>query len=292
MVFGWTQDDGAMNAGPAHLFETPENMISSIKSFSHALTKEDYDALLALYDPEDFAEDVKNYNRRKDAIDPTVPVHYFRLSRILRDMLFTCSSIDFGYHATRNSRQVDPNFAGVRLYTLNQSMLAPLWKGAGMPYVGVAHGSDTNYIFNGLFPEGPISESDEALSEQFTEAFLNFAYDGQPTSRTSSSGLEVWPEAFTQDEVEAESTKFEQFGLQIVGGPYGTGAASVGALASDAFGLGFAAMVDPSQQALFRDTHMGEMQVAAGHFRNREMERERLLQRCALINSLSEKLGV
>lgn len=136
MVFGWTQDDGAMNAGPAPLFENEEAMKVPIKSFAHALTDDDYKKLFAMYPPIDFAEEVTNYNSRKEKTDPVAPVHYFRVSRILRDMMFTCPSIDFGYEMSRQSKILDPTFPGIRLYDLNQSMLTSMFKGAGMPYMG------------------------------------------------------------------------------------------------------------------------------------------------------------
>lgn len=48
-------------------------------------------------------------------------------------MLFTCSFLDFGYEVTKQSRVLDASFPGVRLYNLNQSMLAPFLKANGMP---------------------------------------------------------------------------------------------------------------------------------------------------------------
>ncbi|KAF7936452.1 uncharacterized protein EAE97_007818 [Botrytis byssoidea] len=40
MIFRWTQDDGAMNVGPGHLIQSEEDMITSIKSFVHAMNAE------------------------------------------------------------------------------------------------------------------------------------------------------------------------------------------------------------------------------------------------------------
>lgn len=97
-------------------------MKSPIRGFSHALVDDDYSQLFSLYPASDFEEEVASYEARKTASDPVVPVHWFRISRILRDLLFTCSSIDFGYELSRQLRSLDPNFAGVRLYDLNQSM--------------------------------------------------------------------------------------------------------------------------------------------------------------------------
>lgn len=115
MVFGWVQDDGATNAGPAALFPDEESMKVPIRNFAHALTDEDYQKLFSLYPAEDFEQDVANYDATKAESDPVAPVHWYRVSRILRDMLFTCSSIDFGFEMWKQSRALDQEFAGVRL---------------------------------------------------------------------------------------------------------------------------------------------------------------------------------
>lgn len=71
-VFGWTQDDGATNAGPAPAFQTEDDMN---KSFAHALTDEDYEQLFSLYSASDFEQDVRNYEARKAAcpLFPDIP---------------------------------------------------------------------------------------------------------------------------------------------------------------------------------------------------------------------------
>lgn len=163
-VFGWAHDDGATNAGPATAFQTEEDMKTPIRNFAHALTDEDFGQIFSLYPPTDFEQDVRNYEARKSDADPAVPVHYFRISRIMRDLLFTCSSIDFGSEISRQSKEQDPNFAGVRLYDLNQSMLTPMFRGAGMPWLGVVHGSDLDYLYTNLFPKDQMSEDDRQLS--------------------------------------------------------------------------------------------------------------------------------
>lgn len=136
-----------------------------------------------MYPTVEFEEDVSHYEARKDRYEPDISIHYFRVSRILRDLLFTCSYFDFGHHVIKHS---PPDFDGVRLYNLNQSVLAPLWKGVGMLYIGVAHGSDTNYIFNGVFPEGEMIKEDTRLSQEFTRNFINFAHTGNPTPGETS----------------------------------------------------------------------------------------------------------
>lgn len=199
MVFGWTQGDGATNAGPGHLIQTEEDMIRAIKQFSHAMTPAQFSTLFSLYPSSDFEEEKLNYDSRKSAEDPVISVDYFRVSKILGDILFTCSSIEYGYHMMKHTSQsIDPDFLAVRLYSLNQSMLTPLFRAGGMPYLDVPHGSDTNYIFNGVFPEGEINEEDKQLSELFARSFINFAYTGNPIStNTSQKQFAEWPTAYS-----------------------------------------------------------------------------------------------
>jgi hypothetical protein len=113
-------------------------MIAPIKGFAHALTDEQFATLFSLYPEEAFEEKLQIYKDQSPAVD--IIVHYFRLSRILRDLLFTCSSIDFGRQMFEQTRtKSNPDLSNVRFFDLNQSMLTPMWKGAGMPYVGVSH---------------------------------------------------------------------------------------------------------------------------------------------------------
>ncbi|ESZ97832.1 hypothetical protein SBOR_1777 [Sclerotinia borealis F-4128] len=225
MIFDWTQDDGAMNVGPGHLVVTEEDMKSRIQQFSHAFSSEQFTKLFSLYDAADFEEEKSYYDLNKESTDPDISVHYFRLSRILRDILFTCSSIEYGYHMvkhTRKDKNFDSDFSVVRLYDLNQSTLAPLWKGAGMPYVRVSHGSDTNYIFNGLCPELELSQEDKELSELFTRSFINFAYSGNPISESKDQKqFPAWPESYATIR-DTDQTPHE-LNIQVTGGPYGTG---------------------------------------------------------------------
>jgi hypothetical protein len=281
-----------MNAGSAQLIQKEEDMIPVIRGFAHDLSDDDLSRLFSLYDAIDFNDDVKNYEAEKDDDEPTVSVHFFRLSRILRDLLFTCSSIDFGNEMSRQSQSTNMQHSEVYLYVLNQSMLTPLWKGAGMPHIKVSHGSDTNYIFNGLFPEGQVSEDDEKLSREFSVAFINFANSGIPSEVDTGS----WPEAFSQNDTAPMRSTPRSLTLQVVGGPYGTGSAL----------LGFEKLLDEGreEQVLeFGEGLTGEQEVLPGlsfgtmsspsaRLRKKVLNQEQLLRRCEFLNSLSEKLGV
>ncbi|KAI1271314.1 alpha/beta-hydrolase [Xylaria sp. FL0933] len=285
MVFGWTQDDGATNAGPAHLFRGEDDMKIPLQNFAHALTGDDYERIFSLYPAKDFEEDLHNYEIRKTKDDPVVPIHYFRVARIMRDLLFTCSSIDFGLEMARQSRALD-GFSGVYHYVLNQSMVTPLFHAAGMSYLGAVHGSDMDYLYNNMFPRDQLSESDADASDIFIESFLNFAYTGQP----NGEGLPSWLQSFSDpgdldgspDELDHPQT----FNLRVLGGPLGNGAAYLAKRSSESSAEGIMQVPLLNSQVRFK-----EMQSRICRERQREVERENLLERCALINSLAEKLG-
>ncbi|KAI1394302.1 alpha/beta-hydrolase [Hypoxylon trugodes] len=287
MVFGWTQDDGSTNAGPAPTFQTEEDMKTPIKNFAHALTDDDYEKLFALYPASDFKEEFQNYQARKKDSDPEAPVHFFRVARIMRDILFTCSSIDFGYEMWRQSKALNPDFPGVRHYDFNQSMATPLFHAAGMPYVGAVHGSDLDYIYNNIFPRDKMPDQDKELSDAMITSFLNFVYTGD----ASGGNSELWPESFTG---QTEPTSPSGINLHLIGGPLGTGPSELLANEVDNTSNGTANLgvhEDGAQNPLVDSTQFGEMGSPFIQARKQELQRERLFERCAFINSLAEKLG-
>lgn len=291
-VFGWAHDDGATNAGRAPEFQSEDDMRGPIKSFAHALTNADYESLFSLYPAADFEQDVRNYEARKGESDPTVPVHYFRISRIMRDLLFTCSSIEFGSEVSRQSKELDSNFAGVRLYDLNQSMMTPMFRGAGMPWLGVVHGSDLDYLYNNLFSKDQMSEDDRELSNHLQASFLNFAYTGDPNLGTTG-GASLWPEAFPTPGGDAkgqdETADSPRINLQVIGGPLGTGTCHITAPTDEI--PSFEEQDSPLQKPLVDSLQYEEMGSKTSQERQNEIGHEQLIRRCAFINSLAEKLG-
>jgi hypothetical protein len=160
-----------------------------------------FELLFALYSAADLENLVRDHNHAKDKDDPVVSVHCF-LSQILRDMFFACSYIDFGYEISR-SRDVHLEQQSARLYVLIESMLTSLWKRAGMPYVGVAHGSDTNYIFIRVFPKGQVSESDQVCrrrSRWRSSVLLQLVDPIGPLTE----GEKYWPKSFQRTARHAE----------------------------------------------------------------------------------------
>ncbi|KAK7952871.1 lipase [Apiospora saccharicola] len=271
LVFGWTHDDGATNAGLPTAFKTQDDIKTPIQKFAHALTDENY---------------VATYNLRKNANDPVISVHYFRVARILRDLLFTCSSLDFGAEMTKQSRALDPTFPGIRTYDLNQSMVTPLFRGAGMPWLGIVHGSDIDYLYNNMFPRSTLSGEDLDLAGRFLASFVNFAYTGDPNGKGST----WWPESFPADQGEGEG----EANLQLIGGPWGTGSyrLSMRTTSEEQGSIATEQQMGEGAQHPLVDSTKYEAMVGEWHQRGqKELERDRLGERCGFINSLAEKLG-
>ncbi|KAH6673519.1 prolyl oligopeptidase-like protein [Halenospora varia] len=298
MIFGWTQDDSAMNVGPGHFIQTEEDMIPPLKKFASALNTTQMNNLFAHYPAYAFEEELSNYNLRKSSADPEISVHYFRLSRILRDMLFTCSSIEFGFQMAKKSQATgEHTFDNVYLYALNQSVLTSLWKSAGMPYVGVSHGSDTNYIFNGVFPEGEMDEENKKLAVEMSRNLINFAYYGKPEDEGEKKiDKEGWPIAFDGGpKYHLRGNKEpmpDVVNLQVIGGPY------VGT--TEVTHLDYERWQDESEDEVWWEREkweqqtfqMDEMESAEASERKRIIRQEKLLRRCKFINSLAGTLGV
>lgn len=293
IVLGWTQDDGATNVGPAPAFQAEEDMKAPIKNFAHALTDEDYEHLFSLYPAANFEQDVRNYEARKSEADPAAPVHYFRIARIMRDLLFTCSSIDFGYHVSWQSKQKDPSFPGVRLYDLNQSMLTPMFHDAGMPWLGAIHGSDLDYLFNNVFPKDGMPEHDRQLSEHLQASFINFAYTGDPNQGSVVEGVSPWTESFKEADQNTaghpETSECSNVKLQVIGGPLGTGGCHLTTETHNTVGLD--EQQGTLQSPLVDSVQYREIGASVSQERQKALENEKVIERCAFINSLAEKLG-
>ncbi len=277
-----------MNAGPVDLIQEENDMVPLIKELAYALNATDISKLLNAYKVEDFEDDLTNYEEAKGEHGPAVSIHYFRLARILRDLLFTCSSMDFASEIHKQSRDLDSEFPGAWLYVLNQTMYEALWKSTGTPYLGVCHGSDTNYIFNGLFLEGEVSAKDKRLSNQFTESFINFAYTGNP----NTEDLEGWPTASHMQSFAEETSSLHNIHVQVIGGPFGTGPATVDFSASDPDNFELFAANNRQDQQHLQGYQMGSASLATGLKRTELLAREKLKDRCTVISSLAEKLGV
>jgi carboxylesterase type B len=127
-----------------------------------------------------------------------------------------------GYQMIKQTRESgDKAFDGVRFYQFyqfNQTLSTSLWIGAGMPWVGVNHGADAPYIFNGHYTEGEVPFSDQNLAERISRSLITFAYTGNPVSSTTSKKqLGEWPSAFPES-MDLTTEAPESFNVELIGG--------------------------------------------------------------------------
>jgi len=163
-----------------------------------------------------------------------------------------------------------------------------------MPYVRVSHGLDTNYIFNGVFPEGSLTSEDESLLELMSKSLINFAYTGSPYFEPDpQKHASEWPSAYLKSKVNFDLSEI----VQVLGGPYGAGSVIVNGknttdsaeeaeIDAEALGLG------NMQQALPDVLNFEAMKSRTSEIRDRLARKEKLLVRCAYVKSLAETLGV
>ncbi len=196
--------------------------------------------------------------------------------------------MDFASEIHKQSRDLDSEFPGAWALRLNQTMYEALWKSTGTPYLGVCHGSDTNYIFNGLFLEGEVSAKDKRLSNQFTESFINFAYTGKP----NTEDLEGWPTASHMQSFAEETSSLHNIHVQVIGGHLvqvlrlWTSPPAIPIISNSSLQI-----IVQDQQHL-QGYQMGSASLATGLKRTELLAREKLKDRCTVISSLAEKLGV
>ncbi|KAI9837065.1 MAG: hypothetical protein M1819_000714 [Sarea resinae] len=170
-----------------------------------------------------------------------------------------------------------------------------------MSYVGVSHGSDTNYIFNGVFPEGEIAQEDLDLSEMLTRSLINFAYTGDPDSQSSSE----WPEAFEKVDSRRDM-KPSSVKIQVIGGTLGTGSVDLtdyedgeapdisGITGHEEYETGFGDYLnlEKMQQIVSDVFRFRAMDSSTSSVRKQKIQHEDLFRRCEFVDSLAETLGL
>ena len=305
-----------MVAGPAPMIHSEDAMIPSIKRYATGLNADQVSKLLSLCPLADFEDDVRLYDSRRGVDDPPVSAHFYAAARILRDVLFSCSSFVFTYQAMKHAR-MDPthkSFNNVRMYSVNQSAFNPLWSAVGMPWMGASHGSDIPYIFNGVFPEGELSKEDQSLSKRLSRSLISYAYSTDPVvhshaSARISGSFESWPVAYDYLENDEADLIPSHFRMLVLGGAYGTQDAFLKTqklkvdehleeekIASLDENPGFLDIVGVGKlQDVIANTlrigSMGSVDWTQSTPLDRVMEHQKLFSRCAYINSLSETLG-
>ena len=185
--------------------------------------------------------------------DEKATPQYYRAAQMNRDILFTCPVVDFTYHYSLASSN------DVRVYEMNQSKFGPVFAYMGVPEWKVAHLSDVPYLMNEDIAAGADnSPAQQDLSAHLSSSIAAFAWTGDPTATKGAKGFRDWPVAFGKDEQGPEKLE-----LLVVGGEKGTG------IATGTIGGG--------REASPRD---------------KAVAWEKVLERCAFINSIIEEVGV
>lgn len=178
--------------------------------------------------------------------DGDISPQYYRAAQMNRDLWFACPVLDFAWQYTRHGG------AEVRLYEHNSTRYTPAFEKMGVPMYRVSHLSDIPYVLNVQQLGGGADNSAAQLEltksiSRYIVAFVN-----------SDMAEEAWPAAFsgaTREDLKAEFPG--RMSLQIFGGPYGGEAVTI-----------------------YKDGDGDE-----GSQAEEAVRREKLFQRCELINS-------
>ena len=146
---------------------------------------------------------------------------------------------------------------------MNQTRYTPIFDKLGIGFWRVSHLSDIPYMLNGeVAGSGDNSPEQKQLSALLSGSAAAFAYSGDPT-KSEAEVLKDWPPAYLRSNSKLLKQEYpHRLTLQVIGGPHGTGPASVSRTVED-----------------------GTPRVWA-------VEWERLLERCEFINSIAEEIGV
>ena len=148
---------------------------------------------------------------------------------------------------------------------MNQTKFAPVFERIGVPEWRISHLSDIPYILNENVAAGADnSEPQQELSELLSGSVAAFAWTGDPSVRDEKGkkGISRWPEAYLPLRI-GDSQGPDGVSLFVVGGETGSGPAEA------------------------RSGETGE-----GTQRDRAVAWEKVVERCAFINSITDELGV
>ena len=251
-IASWVADDGSQF--------TPASVNSEatvVAFFSRFFSNSTRDQLLSLYPVEEFdAQVTKN---------STFTAQYYRASRIYRDYLVTCPSINLTSEISLQSTNQS------YLFTLNSTRLEPVWDSINESQWQIAHTSDIPYVFNEDIVGGDNSKAALQLSAEVSSSFSAFATYGDP-----STPVFDWPAAWS-------GRSGGNAAVFVIGGPYGSGPATL----------------EPSHSAAARrelTANGRSMQVprswnssetsSANYERSKALAEEKLVERCTFIDSI------
>lgn len=205
IIAGWNENDGS--------FFTPTNLTSNadvaafLLSTIPAISNQTIEDVLALYPVSAFDSSPAAFN------SPDLSPQFFRASRMLRDMEYTCPSLLI-VQAMYNRSQSTTTPTTTYLYDLNQTLFATAFAAEDVQYYGVSHFSDIPFVFD-LVAENAgyaalASAEDVRLSGRMSGTWAAFAGRGDP--ERGNGTVEDWPESGSGEGMEG-------YRVRILGGP-------------------------------------------------------------------------
>ena len=252
-IAAWTADDASIFVPP---FINSEATVFAL--YSRSFSDSTVDKILSLYPVEDFeAQVIESQN---------LTAQWYRASRIYRDLNMACPSLNITREISLQSN------VSTYLFAVNSTRLQPVWDSMDQSQYQIAHVSDIPYIFNQAIEGGDNSNSAMKFSAQVCRTLPAFATSGDP-----GTSLFDWPVAWKEGEEDAN--------IFVMGGPYGAGPATVGpnhrAVANQPCAIHGRSMRVAAQSPL------GE-KPSADDQRSDALAQERLMERCAFIDSITE----
>ena len=221
--------------------------------FSSLFTHATSDRLLSLYPVEEFeAQVLKN---------STITAQYYRASRIFRDYLFACPALNL----TNEFSLQSTNQTYLLLWNTTRSQ--PVWDSLNHSEWQIAHTSDVPYFFNEDLVGGDNSQSALQLSAKISSSYSAFATYGSPSTPDFD-----WPPAWS-GRSGVNATVF------VVGGPYGSGPATLEPTVRAAAGRGSTA------------NGWNGTSTSADYQRSEALAQEKLAERCAFIDTIGPPVG-
>ena len=262
VVFFWNQDDGTQFVPPfVNSNETAESFLT--RNYGNATR----DQLLSLYPLEDFEAQAKFVNN-------TMTSQYYRVARIQRDYSFTCPSINITYELARQSTNQ------TYLWFLNVTRSQPIWDAQDHSEWQIAHTSDIPCMYNNEIEGGDNSDSAMQLSAQITRSYSAFAHYGSPSTADFD-----WPVAWNgQQDGGGNATVF------VIGGPYASGAATLGPAGAAAAPSYFQRSKALLAQLPLVDSAFRGWDVTIDDQRSEALAQEKLYERCAFIDTIPLKV--
>ena len=243
-------NDGAWYAQAT--LEDDASVLSSFETYVHGLSQSSLQSILSLYPESDFTHMVQP--------NEEATAQYYRAAQINRDLLFTCPVIDFTWQYTRYGA------SQVRIYEMNQTKYGPIYQNImGVPQWRVSHLSDIPYVMNeDVAAGGDNSAAQKRLSSYLSGSAAAFAHSGEPTISRGRS-FKDWPNAYSGQNAQALENDYpKELNLYVVGGPYGSGPATITSGQSN-----------------------GSLSV-----RDEALAWEKVINRCRFINSIQNEIGV